>query len=104
MTITIATQPTASAEITDTVVLDGGLFFQPAPIIDQVRQHARDGVDVVVTLRLAGLDQPRLTGVSRMLLAASVETRLRQALHAAGYRNVTRRRDVPEVLVLDARA
>jgi hypothetical protein len=76
----------------------------PHRSFDQVRQHARDGVDVVVTLPLDQLDNARLTGVSRMLFEASVETRLRQALHAADYRDVTRRREVTEVLVLDARA
>ena len=104
MTITYASEPIAAGENTDTVVLDGGLFFQPLPVVDQARQYARRGVDIVVTLPLKQLDNPRLTGVSRMLLEASVEARLRDALHAAGYRRISRRRELPGVLVLDAGA
>ncbi len=104
MTITYASKPIAAGEITDTVVLDGGLFFQQLPVVDQARQYARKGVDIMVTLPLEQLDNPRLTGVSRMLLEASVEARLRDALHAAGYRHISRRREVPGMLVLDAGA
>jgi hypothetical protein len=104
MTITYAPNPTATDEITDTVVLDGGLFFQPMPVSDQARHYARAGIDIVVSLPLERLDNPRLTGVTRTLFEASVEARLRDALHAAGYRHITRRREVPGVLMLDARA
>jgi hypothetical protein len=104
MTITYAPKPSTTDEVSDTVVLDGGLFFQPMPVIDQARHYARDGIDIVVTLPLLRLDNPRLTDVTRTLLEASVETRLRDALHAAGYRHISRRRDVPGELVLDARA
>ena len=59
---------------------------------------------IVVALPLDPLDDPRLTAVTRMLLEVSVETRLRHALQAAGYRHISRRGEVPGVLVLDARA
>ena len=97
-------QPIATGGITDGPVLGGSLFFQQPPIVDQAREYAREGVDSVVTLPLGQLDDPRLTGVTRMLLEASAETRLRDALHAIGYRHISRRREVPGVLVLDARA
>ena len=38
MTITYASKPIAAGEITDTVVLDGGLFFQQLPVVDQARR------------------------------------------------------------------
>ena len=47
------------------------------------------------------LDRAPLTGTSRRLLEVAAENRLREALHSAGYRFVTRRA-VPGCIVLDA--
>ncbi len=102
MTITIESMPAPADVTTDTVVLDGGLFFQPLPVTNRARELARAGVGVAVTVPLTGLDSSRLTGVTRTLLAASVESRLRQALLAAGFRHVERRADVAGAVTLHA--
>jgi hypothetical protein len=91
-------------DIVEAVSLDGGLFFQPLPVVERARQLARDGVDIVVTLPLDRLNGPRITGVTRQLLEASVEGHLRSALTAAGYRTISRRRHVQDAMVLDATA
>jgi len=103
MTISYACKPAGVAEIADVVVLDGSLFFQPLPVVAQARRYAHNGVDLVVTMPLDGL-ATGLSGVSTTLLEASVETRLRDVLMAAGFAHVHRRHDVPGALVLDARA
>jgi hypothetical protein len=102
MTITLQPQQTNLTGTAKPVSLDGGLFFQPLPVVERARQLARDGVGVVVTLPLDGLNYPRLTGVTRQMLEASVESHLRSALTAAGYRTISRRRDVQDAMVLDA--
>jgi hypothetical protein len=104
MTITSAPKPTAAGEKGDTVVLDGGLFLRRPPVVEDARRFAAVGIDVVVSLSTETLDDRRLTGVTRMLLEAAVEMRLREALRAAGYRQIRRDRDVPGVLPLRARA
>jgi hypothetical protein len=102
MTITLQPQQTNLTGTAEPVSLDGGLFFQPLPVVEQACQLARDGVGIVVTLPLDGLNYPRLTGVTRQMLEASVESHLRSALTAAGYRTISRRRDVQDAMVLDA--
>jgi hypothetical protein len=102
MTITLAPQHTKHTGTAGAVVLDGGLFFQPLPVAEQARQLASEGISMVVTLPLGALDAPNITGVTRQLLEASVEGRLRSALTAAGYRTISRRRDVLDTMVLDA--
>jgi hypothetical protein len=106
MTITFATNtitdrdadsPTAAEPIT----LDGGLLFQPSPVVEQARQLAAEGLPVTVSICLAVLERAPLTGVSRWLLEASIENRLRQTLQAAGYRSVTRRA-ADDAIVVDA--
>jgi hypothetical protein len=59
MTITISPNTSTTGESADAVLLDGGLFFQPLPVVEHAWQLARDGVDVVVTLPLSRLDNPR---------------------------------------------
>ena len=102
MTITETPSAIFSAETTDARVLDGGLFFQPPPAIADLERYAHAGVDVTVKLPTDGLDRSPLTGVSRVLVEATVETRLRNALHAAGYRRISRHVDTAAI-VLDAR-
>jgi hypothetical protein len=107
MTITFDTQTTTDhttdvAAVSQPIVLDGGLFFQPSPVVEQARRLASEGVEVTVSMSLGVLDHAPVTGTSRRLLEAGVENRLRAALYAAGYRIVTRRRDVPGAIVLDA--
>jgi hypothetical protein len=102
MTITITPNQATTTETADSVVLDGGLFFQPLPVIEQARQLARDGIDIVVSLPLGRLDNPRLTGMTRTLLEVRVEGHLRSALMAAGYRSLRRHRDIEGALVLEA--
>jgi hypothetical protein len=102
MTITLTPKHSTTSEYADAVVLAGGLFFQPSPVIEQARQMARDGVDIVVTLPLSQLDNPGLTGMSRVLLEVSVEGHLRSALTGAGYRTVRRRQDIKDALVIEA--
>jgi hypothetical protein len=105
MTITFATptitdradQPVAA----ELIVLDGGLLFQPSGVVEQSQRLAAEGVPLTVSMSLDALDQAPLTGVSRKLIEAAVESRLRQALHTAGYCSVTRRA-VAGVIVLDA--
>ncbi len=104
MTITLEPRQTDVPGTAEAVSLDGGLFFQPLPVVERARQLARDGVDIVVTLPLDRLNDPRLTGVTRQLLEASVECHLRSALTAAGYHTISRRRDVQDAMVLDATA
>ena len=104
MTITLEPRQTSVTATAEAVSLDGGLFFQPLPVVERARQLARDGVDIVVTLPLDQLNAPRLTGVTRQLLEASVESHLRSALAAAGYHTISRRRDVQDAMVLDATA
>jgi hypothetical protein len=93
---------TVTDATTDTVVFDGAPFFQPPPATDELERNAHAAVDVTLTLPLDALDSDRLTGVSRTLVEAAIETRLRHALYAAGYRNISRRIDTAAV-VLDAR-
>jgi hypothetical protein len=106
MTITFATH-TITDDAADVavavgpIVLDGSLFFQPSPVVDEARRLAADGVPLTASISLDVLDRRPLTGVSRKLIEASVESRLRQALHMAGYRSVTRRA-VAGAIVLDA--
>ena len=100
-THTIIDNTTEVATVSEPIVLDGGLLFQPSPIIEQARRLAAQGVDVAVSMSLAALDQVPVTGTTRGLLQAGVENRLREALYAAGYRSVTRR-PVPGSIVLDA--
>jgi hypothetical protein len=88
----------------EVVTLDGSLFFQPLPVAERARQLARDGVDIIVTLPFDWLSSPRLTGVTQQLLEASVESRLRSALAATGYRTISRRREVQHAIVVDAKA
>jgi hypothetical protein len=104
MTITLEPEQTSVTGNVEAVSLDGGLFFQPLPVVERARQLARDGTDIVVTLPLDRLNDPRLTGVTRQLLEASVESHLRSALTAAGYRTISRRREVQDAMVLDATA
>jgi hypothetical protein len=104
MTITLQPKQTNVTDTVEAVSLDGGLFFQPLPVVERARQLAWDGVNIVVTLPLDRLDDPRLTGVTRQLLEASVESRLRSVLTAAGYHTISRRRDVQDAMVLDATA
>jgi hypothetical protein len=105
MTITFATQAVTDGAdrpaAAGSIVLDGGLLFQPSAVVDQARELAAEGVPLIVSMSLDVLDQAPLTGVSRKLIEASVESRLRQALHTAGYRSVTRRA-VGGAIVLDA--
>ena len=103
MTITEAPTTAIPHKTTDTVVLDGALFFQPPSLIDQLERYAHAGLDVSVRLPTDGLDASPLTGVSRTLVEAAAETSLRNVLHAAGYRHISRRVDTAAV-VLDARA
>jgi hypothetical protein len=109
MTITFDTHTHTTTDRTaDDVVprepieLAAGLFFQPSPVVEQARHLAAEGIDVVVTMSLAVLDQAPVTGTTRSLLEASVENRLREALYAAGFTSVRRRRDVVGSIVLDA--
>jgi hypothetical protein len=102
MTITLQPQQTNRTDTVEAVSLDGGLFFQPLPVVERARQLAAEGVDIVVTLPLDQLNAPNITGVTRQLLEASVESHLRSALTAAGYRTISRRRDVQDAMVLDA--
>jgi len=102
MTIIEAPTATLTDEATDTVVLDAALFFQPRSVIADLERYARAGVDVSVSLPTDGLDGSPLTGVSRRLVEAAAETRLRNVLHAAGYQHISRRVDATAV-VLDAR-
>ena len=104
MTIILEPRQASVTGTAEAVSLDGGLFFQPPPVVERARQLARDGVDIVVTLPLDQLNAPRLTGVTRQLLEASVESHLRSALTAAGYHTISRRRDVQDAMVLDATA
>lgn len=105
MTITFAThtitdgvdQP-AAAEF---IVLDDGFLFQPSAVVERAHGLAAGGVPLTVSMSLDVLDRAPLSGVSRRLIEASAESRLRQALHTAGYRFVTRRA-VVGVIVLDA--
>jgi hypothetical protein len=62
MTITVEPQKTKHTDTAGAVVLDGGLFFQPLPVIEQARQLARDAVDIVVTLPLDRLNAPSSPG------------------------------------------
>jgi hypothetical protein len=107
MTITLhshtITDDTTEVVVSEPIVLNGGLLFQPSPIIEQARRLAAQGVDVAVSMSLAALDHAPVTGTTRWLLQAGVENRLREALYAAGYRTVTRR-PVPGSIVLDASA
>jgi hypothetical protein len=100
MTITDA-PPASSIETIDSVVLDGALFFQPPPVLADLERYARVGVGVDVSVRIPtdGLAGSPLTGVSRMLVEAAAETRLRNALRAAGYLNVSRRVDGAAVVL-----
>jgi hypothetical protein len=104
MTIILEPRQISATGTVEAVTLDGGLFFQPLPVVERARQLARDGVDIMVTMRLDQLDAPRLTGVTRQLLEASVESHLRSALTAAGYRTISRRRNVQDAMVLHATA
>ena len=103
MTITFDTKTTTdhTAAVSQPIVLDGGLFFQPSPVVDQARRLAAQSVAVTVSMSLGVLDHAPVTGTTRSLLEAGVEHRLREALYAAGCRTVTRRQ-VPGSLVLDA--
>jgi hypothetical protein len=105
MTITFATQTVTDGAdqpgAAELIVLDGGLLFQPSAVVEQAQGLADEGVPLTVSMSLDALDQAPLTGVSRRLIDASVESRLRQALHTAGYRSVTRRA-VGGAIVLDA--
>src|SRR5262245_58386405 len=105
MTITFATH-TSTDDASETavaapIVLDGGLLFQASRVIEQARPLAAEGVPLTASIPLDALDRAPLTGVTRKLIEASVENRLRQALCAAGYRWVTRRAVAGEI-VLDA--
>jgi hypothetical protein len=108
MTITFDTHTTTTDPTSDSVVarepieLAAGLFFQPSPVVEQARRLASEGIDVVVTMSLAVLDEAPVTGTTRSLLEASVENRLRDSLYAAGFTSVRRRRDVAGSIVLDA--
>jgi len=104
MTIILEPRRASVTGTVEAVSLDGGLFFQPLPVVERARQLAREGIDIVVTLPLDRLNDPRLTGVTRQLLEASVESHLRSALTAAGYHTISRRRDVQDAMVLDATA
>jgi hypothetical protein len=99
MTITETCAPT----ITNTVVLDGSRLLEPRPIIEEIRALARHGADVTVNLPLDPFDRSPLTGVSRILCQAWVEDLVRNALRAAGYRNISRRVD-SDTIVLVAQA
>ena len=106
MTITFATHTTTDDEAdgavaAEPIVLDGSLFFQPSPVVQEARRLAAEGVPITVSISLEDLDRAPLTGVSRQLIEASVDSRLRLALHAAGYHVVTRRA-VVGAIVLDA--
>ena len=108
MTITFDTHTTTDdtievAAVSEPIVLDGGLLFQPSPVVERARRLAKEGVDVTVSMSLAALDRAPVTGTTRSLLHAGVENRLREALYAAGYRTITRR-PVPGFIVLDASA
>jgi hypothetical protein len=103
MTIAYARRSDTVDRVADLLVLDGGVFFQPLPVVEQARRYASEGTDLVVRLRLDGAAS-RLSGVSGMLLEASVETRLRHALTAAGFRHIERRHEDPGVVSLHARA
>jgi hypothetical protein len=102
MTIILQPQQTNATGTVEGVSLDGSLFFQPLPVIERARQLAGKGVAIVVTLPLDQLNAPHITGVTRQLLEASVEGHLRSALTTAGYRRISRRRDVQDAMVLDA--
>ncbi len=84
-------------------MLDVRSLFQPSPVTDQLRRHARSGDRVSVSIAAESLDVPQLTGVTQTLFIAFVETRIRNALYAAGYRHVTRRA-TPARVVFDANA
>ena len=106
MTITFATHTvtddqTEGRVAPEPVLLEVGLLFQPIRVVEQASQLAAVGVSLVVSMSLDVLDRAPLTGVSRKLIEASAESRLRQALYAAGYRSVTRR-PVVHSIVLDA--
>ena len=108
MTITFDTHTTTDdtievAAVGEPIVLDGGLLFQPSPVVERARRLAKAGVDVTVSMSLAALTRAPVTGTTRSLLQAGVENRLREALYAAGYRTITRR-PVPGFIVLDASA
>ena len=62
MTITLEPRQTSVTATAEAVSLDGGLFFQPLPVVERARQLARDGVDIVVTLPLDQLNAPALPG------------------------------------------
>ena len=104
MTIILQPRQANVAGTVEPVTLDGSLFFQPLPVVERARQLATDGVDIIVILPLDWLSNPRLTGVTQQLLEASVESRLRTALAAAGYRTISRRPEVQHAIVLDAMA
>jgi hypothetical protein len=106
MTITFATHTVTDDQsdgqvASEPMVLDGGLLFQPTRVVEHARQPAAVGVSLVVSMSLDVLDRAPLTGVSRKLIEAAAESRLRQALYAAGYRSVIRR-PVADAIVLDA--
>jgi hypothetical protein len=105
MTVTFDTQTTAEhptdAVRDEPIVLEVGLLFQPSPFVERARRLASGGVAVVVSMPVDDLDRAPLTGTSRRLLEVAAENRLREALHSAGYRFVTRRA-VPGCIVLHA--
>jgi hypothetical protein len=104
MTIILQSRQANVTGTVEVITLDGSLFFQPLPVVERARQLARDGVDIIVTLPFDWLNNPRLTGVTQQLLEASVESHLRSVLAAAGYRTVSRRREVQQAMVLEATA
>ena len=72
-----------------------------SPYLQLLERTSMSKIVAVVSMSLDVLDRAPLTGVSRKLIEASAESRLRQALYAAGYRSVTRR-PVVHSIVLDA--
>ena len=99
MTITETYAPTT----TNTVILDGSRLLEPGPVIEEIRALARHGADIAVTLPVDPFINSPLTGVSQILCQAWIEHLARNALRAAGYRNISRRND-SDAIVLVAQA
>jgi hypothetical protein len=62
MTIILEPRRASVTGTVEAVSLDGGLFFQPLPVVERARQLAREGVDIVVTLPSTGSTTPASPG------------------------------------------
>ncbi len=60
MTIILEPRQASVTGTAEAVSLDGGLFFQPLPVVERARRLAREGVDIVVTCPSTGSTTPAL--------------------------------------------